>query len=131
MISLSSTSFFLVNFKIPLPFLSFLPPLGFNSISSDLFKFPSDSEGLIAAVDRDDQVERQFGRHSFDQIVDATGCAIVPGLIDAHTHPVWAGDRVHEFAMKVINSAVGSRPVSTRFHQAHLQLSSIIERTQP
>ena len=23
------------------------------------------------------------------------------GLIDGHTHPVWAGDRVHEFAMKV------------------------------
>ena len=23
------------------------------------------------------------------------------GLVDAHTHPVWVGDRVHEFAMKV------------------------------
>lgn len=23
------------------------------------------------------------------------------GLVDAHTHPVWAGDRVNEFAMKV------------------------------
>ncbi|XP_066538045.1 probable imidazolonepropionase isoform X2 [Hoplias malabaricus] len=26
---------------------------------------------------------------------------VLPGLIDAHTHPVWAGDRVHEFAMKL------------------------------
>lgn len=26
---------------------------------------------------------------------------LVSGLVDAHTHPVWAGDRVHEFAMKV------------------------------
>ena len=26
---------------------------------------------------------------------------VVLGLVDAHTHPVWAGDRVHEFAMKV------------------------------
>lgn len=26
---------------------------------------------------------------------------VVSGLVDAHTHPVWAGDRVHEFAMKV------------------------------
>jgi len=26
---------------------------------------------------------------------------IIPGLIDGHTHPVWDGDRVHEFAMKV------------------------------
>ncbi len=23
------------------------------------------------------------------------------GLVDGHTHPVWAGDRVHEFAMKL------------------------------
>lgn len=30
-------------------------------------------------------------------------CAVFPlGLVDAHTHPVWAGDRVHEFAMKVM-----------------------------
>lgn len=27
--------------------------------------------------------------------------ATVTGLVDAHTHAVWAGDRVHEFAMKV------------------------------
>ncbi|MBN3288329.1 HUTI imidazolonepropionase, partial [Polyodon spathula] len=26
---------------------------------------------------------------------------VTPGLKNAHTHPVWAGDRVHEFAMKV------------------------------
>jgi hypothetical protein len=25
----------------------------------------------------------------------------MPGLIDGHTHPVWAGDRVHEFEMKL------------------------------
>ena len=24
------------------------------------------------------------------------------GLVDGHTHAVWAGDRVHEFAMKVM-----------------------------
>ena len=37
----------------------------------------------------------------FDQIFDANGGCVIPGLIDGHTHPVWAGDRVHEFAMKV------------------------------
>ncbi|GFN74919.1 imidazolonepropionase [Plakobranchus ocellatus] len=26
---------------------------------------------------------------------------MLTGLVDAHTHPVWAGDRVHEFAMKL------------------------------
>lgn len=23
------------------------------------------------------------------------------GFVDAHTHPIWAGDRVHEYARKV------------------------------
>ncbi|MCC6810131.1 MAG: imidazolonepropionase [Deltaproteobacteria bacterium] len=34
------------------------------------------------------------------QIVDARGGAVVPGLIDAHTHFVFAGDRVGEFRQK-------------------------------
>lgn len=36
-----------------------------------------------------------------EQVIEAMGKCIVPGLVDAHTHPVWVGDRVHEFAMKV------------------------------
>lgn len=36
-----------------------------------------------------------------EQVIEAAGKCIVPGLVDAHTHPVWVGDRVHEFAMKV------------------------------
>lgn len=28
------------------------------------------------------------------------GCAL-PSFVDGHTHPVFAGDRVHEFAMKL------------------------------
>ena len=60
------------------------------------------SDGLIAAIDYDDKLEEKWKEHSFDQILDASGCCIVPGLVDAHTHPVWAGDRVEEFAMKVM-----------------------------
>ncbi len=28
------------------------------------------------------------------------------GFVDGHTHPVWAGDRVHEFAMKLAGATV-------------------------
>lgn len=56
---------------------------------------------MIAAVGLDQEVEAQFPGASWATVVDAKGHSVVPGLVDAHTHPVWAGDRVHEFAMKV------------------------------
>ncbi|GAB4208999.1 MAG: imidazolonepropionase [Roseiflexaceae bacterium] len=35
------------------------------------------------------------------QTIDATGCAIVPGFVDAHTHVVFAGDRLDEFEQRL------------------------------
>ncbi|CAJ0951715.1 unnamed protein product [Ranitomeya imitator] len=35
------------------------------------------------------------------RLIDCSGKCVLPGFVDAHTHPVWAGDRVHEFAMKL------------------------------
>ncbi|GMT18748.1 hypothetical protein PFISCL1PPCAC_10045, partial [Pristionchus fissidentatus] len=35
------------------------------------------------------------------EIVDGKGGVALPSFVDAHTHPVFAGDRVHEFAMKL------------------------------
>lgn len=29
--------------------------------------------------------------------IDAGGCAVVPGLVDPHTHVVWGGNRLHDF----------------------------------
>ena len=54
--------------------------------------------GRIVAIGNLDSDPRKQAR---TQIIDAKGQCILPGLIDAHTHPVWAGDRVHEFSMKV------------------------------
>ncbi|XP_070710149.1 probable imidazolonepropionase [Pempheris klunzingeri] len=59
------------------------------------------SDGLIKAVGPADIIRSQFSEASFDKVIDATGMCVLPGLVDAHTHPVWAGDRVHEFAMKL------------------------------
>jgi len=33
--------------------------------------------------------------------LSAEGAAVVPGFVDAHTHAVFAGDRSHEFAMRL------------------------------
>ena len=33
--------------------------------------------------------------------LDAGGCVLMPGFVDAHTHLVWAGDRAAEFEMRL------------------------------
>ncbi|XP_075886042.1 putative imidazolonepropionase [Nelusetta ayraudi] len=59
------------------------------------------SDGLIAAVGPAEVIRAQYAEAAFDQVIDAAGMCVLPGLVDTHTHPVWAGDRVHEFAMKL------------------------------
>ncbi|XP_038156140.1 probable imidazolonepropionase [Cyprinodon tularosa] len=58
-------------------------------------------DGLIKAVGPAETIRARFSESSFDKVIDAAGMCVLPGLVDAHTHPVWAGDRVHEFAMKL------------------------------
>ena len=48
--------------------------------------------GLIAGFEPDDGAAIQ---------VDASGCAVVPGFVDAHTHLPFAGWRAGEYAQKV------------------------------
>uniref|UniRef100_A0A3B4H5P5 Probable imidazolonepropionase n=1 Tax=Pundamilia nyererei TaxID=303518 RepID=A0A3B4H5P5_9CICH len=59
------------------------------------------SDGLIKAVGPAETIRAQYAEALFDKVIDAAGMCVLPGLVDAHTHPVWAGDRVHEFAMKL------------------------------
>jgi len=40
-------------------------------------------------------------KHPNAEMVDANGMAVIPGLIDPHTHLVWAGDRAGEFEMRL------------------------------
>ncbi|KAM9402457.1 LOW QUALITY PROTEIN: putative imidazolonepropionase [Salvelinus alpinus] len=59
------------------------------------------SDGLIKDIGLLSTIDIQYAGCSFDKVIDATGMCVIPGLVDAHTRTVWAGDRVHEFAMKL------------------------------
>lgn len=39
--------------------------------------------------------------NQFDQVIDAEGKLVTPGLVDGHTHLVFGGYRQHELAMKI------------------------------
>jgi imidazolonepropionase len=51
--------------------------------------------GLIERVGRRDEVEPLIGAGC--EVFDAGGRVLTPGFVDAHAHPVFAGDRADEF----------------------------------
>lgn len=41
------------------------------------------------------------GRYDAQEMIDASGCCVMPGFVDPHTHLPWAGERAEEFEMRV------------------------------
>lgn len=56
------------------------------------------SNGKFVAVGSTDEV---LGKVFCDNVVSASGCAILPGFVDPHTHIVFGGDRSNEFEMRL------------------------------
>ena len=52
-------------------------------------------DGRITFVGAESEHSRLFG--DTDEILDAAGGCVLPGFVDPHTHPVWAGSREDEF----------------------------------
>lgn len=55
-------------------------------------------DGVIAAVGSRQEVEAIAARSAIR--IDANGCVVAPGFVDAHTHPVFAGTREDEYEMR-------------------------------
>ncbi|KAA3680562.1 imidazolonepropionase [Paragonimus westermani] len=75
---------------------------------SDKIEITTSGSGSRLALLVDDGVITDFGEEECilrkqvraDCVVDCNGGCVIPGFVDAHTHPVWAGDRLHEFTLK-------------------------------
>lgn len=56
------------------------------------------TDGLIVATGPSAEIEKQLPGAA--EVVDATGRVVLPGFVDAHAHPVFAGNRVDEFELR-------------------------------
>jgi imidazolonepropionase len=69
--------------------------------------------------------------------LDAHGCAVLPGLVDPHTHVVWAGDRAAEFEMKIAGMkymeilAAGGGILSTVRQTRLASVDVLMDETRP
>ncbi len=57
--------------------------------------------GRISWVGSEADYSRTFADLSAEVSIDATGQTLLPGLVDAHTHPLWAGDRGLEIGRRL------------------------------
>lgn len=58
-------------------------------------------EGKIFWIGKTEELPKKFGLGKDGQEIDATGKVVMPGLIDSHTHLIFAGSREKEFEQRI------------------------------
>jgi imidazolonepropionase len=62
-------------------------------------------DGLIAAVGPSSEVLREWGSDAVP-VVDASGMTVLPGLVECHSHPLFAGERHLEYAKRLAGASL-------------------------
>jgi imidazolonepropionase len=65
-------------------------------------------KGVLVFVGSEADYRREYGGRPADVSIDATGKTLLPGLVDCHTHPVWAGDRGEEIGRRLAGESYAS-----------------------
>jgi imidazolonepropionase len=88
----------------------------------------------IAAIGRTDDLRAAVPG---EPALDASGCVVMPGFVDPHTHLIWGGDRASEFAMKMSGMhyldilASGGGILSTVRATRTASIETLIAQTRP
>jgi imidazolonepropionase len=91
-------------------------------------------DGKITEVGHTNELRRL---HQDEPSIDASGCVVMPGFVDPHTHVVWSGDRAAEFEMKIAGAryldilAAGGGIISTVRRTREASVESLMEETRP
>ncbi len=93
--------------------------------------------GRITWVGTEAEYEKRFAAMPAEVSIDATGKTLLPGLVDPHTHPVWAGDRGPEIGRRLAGESyediaasgggIGSTVAATRA-ASDAELGVLLER---
>src|SRR5512141_3165007 len=91
-------------------------------------------DAKIVAVGPSDELRASYRD---EPTLDATGCVILPGFVDPHTHLIWAGDRAREFEMRLEGAkyleilAAGGGILSTVKQTRTASMEALMAQTRP
>ncbi|MFZ5877877.1 MAG: imidazolonepropionase [Chloroflexota bacterium] len=91
-------------------------------------------EEKIVAVGATDELRAAYPH---EPTLDASGCVLMPGFVDPHTHVIWAGDRANEFEKKMAGMhyldilAAGGGIISTVRATRTASIETLIAQTRP
>jgi len=87
----------------------------------------------IVAVGTTDELQAAYKDES---PLDASGCVVMPGFVDPHTHLIWSGDRSREFEMRLEGAkyldllAAGGGILSTVKNTRAASLETLLTQTR-
>jgi imidazolonepropionase len=64
--------------------------------------------GRIVFTGTDEDYARDYRGRPAEVSIDASGRTLLPGFVDAHTHPVWVGDRGEEIGRRLAGESYAS-----------------------